>query len=66
MACQVLFGLFVCEVSVQLRRIEGKHSPLSYAQMVFGMLVIIEVIFPLVLHVVATFRPAERTPELAG
>ena len=49
---------FFVAVSIQMRRIEGKHSPLAYAQMIFGGLFTLEFIFPLMIWQAADYRPA--------
>lgn len=63
MAAQGLFAIFVAELTVQLRRIEGPFSPLSYAQLALGVLAVLLVIFPSLLLEIATFRPHDRSPE---
>jgi hypothetical protein len=57
-----LLGPWVAAVSVQLKRIEGQHSPLTYLQLGFGMLLVLEFVFPIMLWQTATFR-AERSDE---
>ena len=44
-------------LTVQLKRIEGRHSPLAYAQLGLGVLAILEVIFPMMFLLAAAFRP---------
>lgn len=63
MAAQGLFAIFVAELTVQLRRIEGPHSPLAYAQLALGVLAVLLVILPSILQEVATFRPQEHSPQ---
>jgi hypothetical protein len=48
---------FFVAVSVQVRRIEGPHSPIAYAQMILGGLFILEFIFPLMVWQAAAYRP---------
>lgn len=56
-----LLGPWAAAVAVQLKRIEGRHSPLAYLQLGFGMLLVLEFIFPMMWQV-ATFR-MERSDE---
>ena len=48
---------FFVAVSVQMRRIEGRHSPIAYAQMICGGLFTLEFIFPLMIWQAADYRP---------
>jgi hypothetical protein len=48
---------FLVAVSIQIRRIEGRHSPLSYTQMILGGLFVLEFIFPLMIWQAADYRP---------
>jgi hypothetical protein len=48
---------FFTVLSVQLRRIEGKHSLLSYAQMLCGARFAIEFIIPVMIWQAADYRP---------
>jgi hypothetical protein len=48
---------FFVAVSNQIRRIEGTHSPIAHAQMIFGGLFTLEFIFPLVIWQAAAYRP---------
>jgi hypothetical protein len=57
-----LLGPWVAAVSVQLRRIEGRHSPLADIQLGMGFLLVLEIIFLSMFWQVATFRP-ERSAE---
>jgi hypothetical protein len=57
MIAAALCGTFFVAVSLQLRRIEGRHSPISYAQMIFGGLFVLEFIFPLMVWQAADYRP---------
>lgn len=56
-------GPFVAELTVQMRRIEGEHSPLSWLQLGFGTLFVFEFILPCFVCLAATYRP-ERSPEV--
>lgn len=57
-----LFTVFSAGISMQLRRIEGRYSGLAYMQLALGTLVVLELLFPMMFWLVATFR-AERSPE---
>jgi hypothetical protein len=57
MFAAALCGTFFVAVSIQLRRIEGRHSPIAYAQMIFGGLFVLEFIFPLMVWQAADYRP---------
>jgi hypothetical protein len=48
---------FFTVISVQMRRIEGPHSPLAFAQMLLGGLFVIEFIIPLMIWQAADYRP---------
>lgn len=48
---------FFVVISVQLRRIEGRDSPIAWAQMICGGLFAIEFIIPLMLWQGAAYRP---------
>ncbi|MHB8695052.1 MAG: DUF4386 family protein [Solirubrobacteraceae bacterium] len=48
---------FFTSIALQMRRIEGKHSLLSFAQMLFGALFAIEFIIPLMIWQAADYRP---------
>lgn len=54
---------FVAAVSVQMKRIEGPSSPLTYVQLVLGTCLIMEFIFPMMALQAAAYRP-ERAPEI--
>jgi hypothetical protein len=47
---------FVVAISVQLKRIEGRHTPLASTQLALGALLSLEFIFPIMLMQVAAFR----------
>ncbi|ONH31332.1 hypothetical protein BL254_23235 [Protofrankia sp. BMG5.30] len=62
-----MFGLcfwvpFVAAISVQLKRIEGSHTPLTYAQLGLGATLPVAFFPPLYYFLSASFRP-ERSPE---
>lgn len=63
MGAQSLYALFSAVVTVQLRRIEGPHSVLAFAQLGLGVLAILEVVFPFILQCVLSFRAQELSPE---
>lgn len=54
---------FVAAISVQLRRIEGRFSPLCLAQLVAGSVGVLSVTFPVIFFAVAAYRPG-RSPEI--
>lgn len=59
-------GLYVpwsCAIAVQIKRIEGKFSPLAYSQMTSGALISLLFLFPAFLLQAAVYRPG-RPPEL--
>ena len=58
-----LIGPFVAALSVQLKRIEGFHSPAANAQLGLGVLVILLFTVPCFMLGTAAFRP-ERDAEL--
>ena len=53
---------FFSTLSVQMKRIEGQHAPLSYLQLTLGAMLVLEFLFPLMILQGAAFRP-ERSPE---
>jgi hypothetical protein len=50
-------------VSVQLKRIEGRFSPMTYTSLACGAAGVLVVIFPVMIMIVTSFRP-ERDPQL--
>lgn len=58
-----LLALWVAAVSVQMRRIEGRHSVLAFAQMVAGACLILEFLFPLLVWQTAAYRN-DREPAI--
>jgi hypothetical protein len=61
-ACSGLLAPFIGVISAQLKRIEGPHSPLTYAQIALGALLIIEFVYPMMILQVAAYR-GERSDE---
>lgn len=71
----IRFGMVLCMVTAalllpwsaviatQLKRIEGRHSPLVYTQIAAAALLVIEFIYPMAVWCVAAFRP-EADPEI--
>jgi len=57
-----LLGPWSAGISVQLKRIEGQHSPLTYTQLVLGAALPLIFIFPMMTWEVAAFRPG-RPPD---
>lgn len=61
-ACAAWLAPFVGIVSAQMKRAEGKSSPLAYAQLAMGALLILEFVYPMMMLQVAAYRgnrPAE-------
>lgn len=58
-----LYAYFSAGLSVQLKRIEGQHSPMTYAQLGLGVLAVLLVIFPLMWLLTAAYRPS-RSADL--
>lgn len=58
-----LLGPFLMAIAVQMKRIEGRFSPLTYIQIGFGAIFVLEFIGPAMLMQVAAYRP-ERSPEI--
>jgi hypothetical protein len=54
---------WVAAISVQLKRMEGHFSPLTYTQLGLGVLLPIEFIVPIYFWETAAFRPG-RSPEI--
>lgn len=52
-------GLWTAAISVQLKRIEGRHSPLTYAQLALGSVSIVEFVTPLLIWQACAYRPAD-------
>src|SRR5438105_3452449 len=58
-----LLGPFVGVISMHMKRIEGRDSPLAYAQLVLGACLILEFILPMATLQAATYRP-ERAQDI--
>lgn len=52
---------FLAIITVQMRRIEGRRSPLAYAQLALGAIFVLEFIVPIFIMQAVLFRP--RSPE---
>lgn len=63
MAASALLVPYAVAMTIQMRRIEGEHSPLAYIQLGAGSLLALEFIYLLFFWQVATFR-VDRAPEL--
>jgi hypothetical protein len=61
-ACAVMLAPFIGITTAQMKRVEGRGSPLAYAQLAMGALLILEFVYPMMIVQVAAFRP-ERSPE---
>jgi hypothetical protein len=53
---------WVAAISTQMKRIEGRYSPMSYTQLGLGMLGVLLFIFPVMFMQAAAFRP-DRDPS---
>jgi hypothetical protein len=62
MATTGLVGPFVGVLTVQLKRIEGEHSVLTYANLVLGVMLIVALAYPVMFMQGAIFR-MDRSPE---
>jgi hypothetical protein len=58
-----LFGPWVVAVTMRLREIEGRLTPLAFLQLALGAIFVLEFIFPLMIWQAAAFRPGE-TPDI--
>jgi hypothetical protein len=56
-------GPFVVAIYNQMRRIEGRNSPLALVQLMLGAVLVLEFCAPVVVMQVCTFR-ADRNPEI--
>src|ERR1700722_19500436 len=52
-----LLGPFVAVITVQMKRIEGRTSPLAYVQLALGALLAFEFVVPVMVLQAAAFRP---------
>jgi hypothetical protein len=50
-------------ISVQLKRIEGAFSPMTYTQLACGAVNVLVILLPVMVMIVASFRPA-RNPQI--
>jgi drug/metabolite transporter (DMT)-like permease len=57
------FAPWSASISVQLKRIEGRHTPLTYTQLACGAVGVLVILIPVMVMIVASFRP-DRHPEL--
>ena len=55
---------WVAVISVQLKRIEGAASPMSYAQLVSGGIGFLLFVWPVFIWQTAAFRPQDRDPDM--
>jgi hypothetical protein len=62
-AASAMTAPFVAVLSVQMKRIEGQHSPYTYAQLITGGCGVLILLIPTTLWICAAFRP-ERDPQL--
>lgn len=51
-------------ISVQMRRIEGRRSPLAATQLTAGGVLCLLLVFPMFALSAAAYRPADRSPEI--
>lgn len=58
LASSGLYAFFTAGVSVQLKRIEGDRSPMTYTQLGLGALTVLLIIFPLMFLMAAAYRPS--------
>ena len=63
MFAAVLLAPFFAIITVQMRRVEGRHSPLSYVQMMLGACLVLVFIIPMLTWQAAAFRP-ERAVQV--
>lgn len=54
---------FFALVGMHMRRVEGKHSPLAYSQMMLGSLGVLLVVVPCFIWAGAAFRPEQHDPD---
>jgi hypothetical protein len=63
MGCSGLIAPFVAVIAVQMKRMEGKASVLTYAQLSSGSVGILFFVLPALIWAVTAFRP-DRDPQL--
>lgn len=54
---------FVAVIAVQLKRIEGQSSPMTYLQLIGGTTGMVAILVPVLIFAAVAFRP-ERSPEI--
>jgi hypothetical protein len=59
-----LLGPWVGVTTVQLKRAEGRHTPLSYTEMALGAVLVFEFVIPILLREAAALRPGLPAPTL--
>ena len=64
MAAQGLYVAFSSVVTVQLRRIEGRHSVFAFTQLALAALTPLLAIFPMTFQAAAAFRPGGHSPDV--
>ena len=64
MIAGVLTGIFAAGICTQMKRIEGRYSPLSYVELGLGMLGVLLFIIPTMMMQAVAFRPDDTDPEL--
>jgi hypothetical protein len=57
---------WVSALTVQLRRIEGRHSPGAYSLLALMVLVPVVFIIPMMIFLIATYRPETRSAEITS
>jgi hypothetical protein len=63
MLAAALVAPWTVAITMQLRRIEGRHPTLAYLQLVLGALLVLEFIIPLMVWQAAAFRPLD-SPQI--
>jgi hypothetical protein len=63
MTSAAFFAPWAAGVSVQLKRIEGRFSPMAYTQLACGAAGVLVVLMPVMVMIVASFRPG-RDPQI--
>lgn len=58
-----LLGPWCAGIAVVMRQIEGRHSPLTYLQLLFGGILVFEFLVPIMMWQAAAFRPAS-SPQI--
>lgn len=61
-AAAAMLAPFIGIVTAQMKRIPGNSSPLAYAQLAMGALLILEFVYPMMMLQTAAYR-SERSPE---